>query len=1102
MAVNKNGVGFIKNEMNNIYKTDVSSLVDKKIDFFYDVIQKTIIHVQKNKSLDILGIADVSICVEKLNEISSKIKSNSTNVTKPVNQESIINELQYVNNELSTLLKNYGTEKLEDLILVCFGTNSKITSNYNEEIKLELLKKYFHPTSYKVVNQKEENKNKKPSNDSSNDEKTNNIDCSDIFTTVKPFHLKVYGLKVFITSPILKKSLLIYGIVDDVLIDYLNHPYILNKKKEFYEFIEKNHKNDKNDKTDKNLFDKKSYNNFISSLSLKDYLINNNISDLNNKFAGIISQNNNINQKQISCVVKEFITDDIYTKRNTLITLLVNSDSCENQYLSYLLYDLLSNDSNGNIDTQEQTILYDSFPWVIKEYFKNAMKKTIQYTNELSNFDINKIPLEQQICLLKAPDNVKEKAMMKLKEVKAKSEDSGTKARQYLDGLLKIPFGVYKKEPILSMMDKIKRQFKDLFYKHSIQKMITDIPEKSNYTSIEILKYLKKIETTIQMNNKNDEINKLKKCLTTGDKKTLVNNIGLINNILKKTNKSISKTKTTFLNKDELIEEINKLIDLCKDNNTIILNDFVNSFHALSHSNKNDNKKHLLNISSEIGSINDNISDIRKYMNNVKSTLDKAVYGHENAKRDIERIIAQWINGEECSHVLGFEGNPGVGKTTLAKGLADCLKDDNGVSRPYAFIALGGDANGSSLTGHSYTYVGAQHSQIIQILMDKKCMNPIIVLDEVDKISKTENGKEITGILTHLLDPTQNNAFQDKYFSGIDIDLSKVLFILSYNDVELIDRILLDRVQRIKFDSLSIEDKIIISNKYLLPELYKKIGLEDMIIIPDEVIQYIIEEYTLEPGVRKLKEKLFSIVGEINLSVFKDMNANIEIPIVITIEDIKTKYFKDKREVKIHKIHSNSQVGLINALWANQMSQGGVLPLQASFIPASKFLQLTLTGSMGDVMKESISVSLTNAWNLTSEERKKELIEKYNNKQNNNICGIHIHCPDISTKKDGPSATTAFTVLIYSLFNNIKIKNYFGITGETHFGLELTEIGGLQEKIIHSIKSGITEFIFPKENQKDFDKIMKKYKDNEIIKDIKFHPVSHINDVFDLILEK
>jgi ATP-dependent Lon protease len=279
-------------------------------------------------------------------------------------------------------------------------------------------------------------------------------------------------------------------------------------------------------------------------------------------------------------------------------------------------------------------------------------------------------------------------------------------------------------------------------------------------------------------------------------------------------------------------------------------------------------------------------------------------------------------------------------------------------------------------------------------------------------------------------------------------------------------------------------------------------GLEDVIYFNDNVLKFIIDEYTLESGVRKLKEILFEIVGEINLDVLKNNNKDYDFPIELTIDDIKNKYFKDKREVKVYKIHNENKVGVVNALWENQMSQGGVLPLQASFIPSSKFLELTLTGSMGDVMKESISVSLTNAWNLTNFERQKYLIEKHNNVKNNIVYGIHIHCPDISTKKDGPSATTAFTVLIYSLLNDIKIKSYFGITGETHFGLLLTEIGGLQEKIINSIKSGIKEFIFPKENVKDFEKIMEKYKDNKIIDGIIFHSIEHINDVFDLILDK
>jgi len=226
------------------------------------------------------------------------------------------------------------------------------------------------------------------------------------------------------------------------------------------------------------------------------------------------------------------------------------------------------------------------------------------------------------------------------------------------------------------------------------------------------------------------------------------------------------------------------------------------------------------------------------------------------------------------------------------------------------------------------------------------------------------------------------------------------------------------------------------------------------------------------------------------------------LPIMITEDDVKNKYFKDNRENKVTKIHSEPTVGVINALWANEMSQGGILPLQVSFYPTNKFLELKLTGSLGDVMKESINVSVTNAWNLTSPQKQSEIIKQYNDPGNNNVFGLHIHCPGISVKKDGPSATTAFTVIIYSLFNDIKINNTFGITGETSFDYQLTEIGGLREKIIHSIPSGITNFIFPSENKQDFDKIHAKYKDSELFNGINFHSLSNIYEVFDLILEK
>ena len=1104
MTENKHNVK-IKKEIGMKDNQDVMILVYKKIRFFSDVIQKTIVNVQKNKVLDLLGIVEVNTCVERIMAINKQIslleKENKTFVPLVTNEnktfapnenktiatlvtkvapDDLINYLQNINNELSSLLKIYGTESLEDLLLICFGNNNKFTETDDELHKFELLKKYFHPTGYKIVSKKEDGKSKKGIiSDETIDEHTKNLECFDILSSYKQFHMRVYGLKVYIYNSTLKKGLIVYGILDDVIVDLLNSPYMTRHKKDI-----------KDNLPTEPDFQDNTFDNFLKSLSLKDYMINSVCSDVYNKFIGYLSQNKAIHQKQISSVVKDFIVDDLFSKRNTLIYLLIKSSSHENQYLAYLLYDLLSNETNGggDIDTKEQTILFDSFTWYTKQFFKQAMKKTIQYTNDLSNFDINKIPLEQQICLMNVPDSVKEKAMMKLKEVKSKSEDSGSKARQYLDGLLKIPFGVYKREPILNIMGVIKKQFKDFYKNHNIGEKFPDIPMKDNYTSVEIFKYLKYITN----NDKTmiNDLDNLVKTIQGMNKQALTSVVNKVNCILLKYN--MAAIKLNLKRALQLSELTNFMNITCrKPEHSILLKETHSIF-----CNKN--------IHSDIEPIQANISKIKDYTTSVASILDEAVYGHKNAKQQIECVIGQWINTNNdntCGHVLGFEGNPGVGKTTLAKGLAKCLTDENGVPRPLALLAVGGDSNASTLVGHSFTYVGSTWGRLVQILIDNKCMNPIIVIDEPDKISKTEHGKEIAGIFTHLLDPSQNKEFQDKYFTGINLDFSQVFFILSYNDPRLIDKIMLDRVHRIKFDSLTVDDKLIITKQHLLPEIYANIGLEEMVHFPDETIQLIIKDYTMEPGVRKLKEALFEIVGQLNLDILKNTNIDLELPVIITTDDIKKKYFKEKREIIPFKIHNKSRVGVINALWANDLDDGGVLELQASFIPSSQFLGLTLTGSMGDVMKQSVSVSLTNAWNLTPVERQQELIKLYNNPTTNNVFGVHINCPDISTNKDGPSATTAFTVVIFSLFNNIKIKNYVGITGETSFDYTLTEIGGLEHKIIKSIPSGITEFIFPEKNRRDFDKIMDKYANNEIIKDIKFHCINDVQTVFDLILD-
>jgi ATP-dependent Lon protease len=1064
----------IKNELQ---QKNVVQFIDKKIDFYKNIIEKTSVHVQKNKLLDILGINNVNSCIEKLFEINKNLLNLNNK-----NTETTIQQLQNINNDISSVLKNYGTYNFEDLLIICFGNNNKLKLSNKENDKLEILKIYFHPTGYKVLNKKD---NKKIHDEIINEiNENNNLICFDVNDIYKQFHMKVYGIQVYIHDTATNKTLIIFGIIDDIIIPFLNNNYIKNKINEINQIS----------LTKQNgiEFNYDSFKKFVESFTLKDYLIHENEKSICNKFFGYITHNNIIQQKQISQSVKDFIMDDTYNKRNTIINLLIFSYNYENQYLAYLLYDLLSNDSNGNLDTQEQIILFDSFPWLIKKYFKDAMKKTIEYTNELSNFDINKIPLEQQICLLKVDDYVKEKAMMKLKEVKAKSDDSGSKARQYLDGLLKIPFNIYKKEPILNIMNDIKVQFNNIYTKFNIKSLFQEIPYKEKYSNIEILKYVKKIQNSVLVENKNELLDKIKINLLNGNKKMLINNIKIFNSFLSKNDQIIY----TNLNKETLKEKIKYHIEYCKNpENNEIFNNMINHFLC-----NNSNSFTNLSIIKDINKINDNLIKIKNYTTEIRNELDKSVYGHDKAKRQLERIIGQWINGEQDGYCFGFEGPPGVGKTSLAKkGLSNCLKDEKGNNRPFAMIQMGGDSNGSTLHGHSYTYVGSTWGSIVQILMDKKCMNPIIFIDEIDKISKTENGKEIVGILTHLLDPTQNDSFQDKYFNGIHLDLSKALFILSYNDVDAIDKILLDRIHRIKFENLSLEEKIIICNKHILPEIYVKMGLNEMINISNDVLKYIIDEHTSESGVRKLKELLFEIISEINLDILKNNNNNYDFPIEITIKDIKNNFLKNKKEMTIRKVPTKSIIGYVNGMYATSLGTGGTLPIHASFFPSDKFLELKLTGLQQEVMRESMHISLTVAWNLTKPFRKELLREKY---EKYNKSGINIHTGDGSVSKDGPSGGCAITCAIYSLLNESPINPEFGITGEIQLSGEITEIGGLSSKIIGSLKSNIKSFIFPKENEKDFNEFMEKHKNDENIKGINFHMISHVNEAISLIMNK
>ena len=254
--------------------------------------------------------------------------------------------------------------------------------------------------------------------------------------------------------------------------------------------------------------------------------------------------------------------------------------------------------------------------------------------------------------------------------------------------------------------------------------------------------------------------------------------------------------------------------------------------------------------------------DKQLFLKNTYNTLNRAIYGHKQAKTHILQVISKWIqNPSSSGNILALQGPMGNGKTTLVKeGIAKAI------DRPFAFIALGGASDSCYFDGHNFTYEGSRWGRIVDILMKSRCMNPIIYFDELDKISDSSRGREIVHLLTHLTDHSQNDRFQDNYFSGIELDLSKALFIFSYNHEHLVDPILRDRMYVINTNGFKTSDKIEISNNYLLPELLKTYMYKDKIIFTNEILTYIIENYTgREQGVRNLKRCLETVISKVNM---------------------------------------------------------------------------------------------------------------------------------------------------------------------------------------------------------------------------------------------
>ena len=475
--------------------------IKNKIKYIYDVIRSTIFSVQNNKRNDILSNSDVNNCISTLTELYNKIKEFE-NFDTSINEEKLLDDFQSLLEKLSVVICSFGTYHLKDLLNISFG--SHFTENKNENIllqeKQDLIHKYIHPFGYKTVNWKKSiNYNqlfnrKTLCSDKITDEfiiieNACNFECFDIdVSSAKSFYHKINGIRVVLQNEKIQKTIIINGIIDDIVLDCFSNKYIDYRKNDIYEYIRK--KYTINDEILKRIID---------CLTLKDILIYSN-EDIYKKYNSIISEINTIQQNKINTIIKNFVEMDMYSQRSMLINLFLYNNNDEIQYISYLLYDLITTYKSTSSDSNEQILIYDSLPWKIKMYFKDIMKFTIKYTQDMNNkYDINRVSFEQQIYLMKAPEYIKEKAMTKLKEIKGKNDDSCIKTRQYLDALLKIPFGIFKEEPIL----KIIKETNQLFVE-ATKNNIINIPIKIKYSIHEINKYITEMDNSYKNKQMNE----------------------------------------------------------------------------------------------------------------------------------------------------------------------------------------------------------------------------------------------------------------------------------------------------------------------------------------------------------------------------------------------------------------------------------------------------------------------------------------------------------------------------------------------------------------------------------------------------------------------
>jgi ATP-dependent Lon protease len=466
-----------------------------------------------------------------------------------------------------------------------------------------------------------------------------------------------------------------------------------------------------------------------------------------------------------------------------------------------------------------------------------------------------------------------------------------------------------------------------------------------------------------------------------------------------------------------------------------------------------------------------------EYLKSIESKLSLKTYGHKKIKEQLILQVAKWIsnpNSNGCA--ISLNGPPGVGKTLIAKTLSQAL------DIPFVQITLGGQNDGELLHGHGYTYSGAQPGLVIKKILEAGSTRCILYLDELDKsCAKHGSTNEITSILIHLTDPNMNTTFQDRFFQGIDFPLDRVIIITSYNDRSKVDPILLDRFIELNVKPYNIQDKISIIKNYVMTELQTSIGFPYKLNLSDEIIKKLIDDYTIEPGVRDIKRKIELVLLKLNklrlTNTLTDyLGYDLENTNVLTLtNEIIDQLIDSNDKIDKKKIIDISKVGVINGLYATTAGTGGITTIQveANYSLDSNFT-LKLTGSQGDVMKESVQCAFTCAIRyicLNTEFKTIELINTHVKKNFPN--GFHIHTPAGATPKDGPSAGCAFTIGFISLILSKPFNHKVAMTGEIDLNSNVTKIGGLEYKLVGAKQAGITTVLVPKENELDIEEIKK-----------------------------